>query len=114
MDTSPLFPTEKGAPEEKGAPNTVTKATRVIGHHMDRFAPAYLRGVLYISAAAIINFGDTFGKLTSEESAKLSALGWTCLVLKPIGAAITAAIAFLDQTLARINAKADPGKEPGA
>lgn len=76
---------------------------RSLGRHAHRYAPAYLRGVLYIVSAAIINFGETFGKLTPEDAAKLSALGWVCLVLKPVNAAAIAAIAFLDQTLARIN-----------
>lgn len=78
---------------------------RGFGRHAHRYAPAYLRGILYILSAAIINFGETFDKLTPAAVAELTALSWVCLILKPVNAAIIACIAFLDQTLARINVK---------
>lgn len=92
-------------------PGPIRNAGKVAARHAHRYAPAYLRGLMYILSAAIINFIETFEKLTPAAAAQLTALGWACLALKPINAAVIAGIAFLDQTLARINTKVDQEEE---
>lgn len=103
-------------PEEiksTGTPETLAGAAKAgvigsargFGRHAHRYAPAYLRGGLYALLMGILNFNETFEKLTPEQLAHMTALGWVCASLKPVGAVVAAIIAFLDQTLARINAK---------
>lgn len=83
-------------------------AIQTFTQHTKRYTPAYLRAVAYIALAAIVNFDDTFSSLTREQASSMTWWGWACMSLKPVGAALTATIAFLDQTLARINAATPP------
>ena len=104
-DGDPLFPNviAAGAPGSPGG----------IGRHVRRYAMSYFRAACYITLAALANFQDTFGGLTPEQISKLSTLQWAALVISPLKAALVAAIAFLDQSLARA-AVAPPATAPQA
>jgi hypothetical protein len=72
--------------------------------HAERYAPAYLRAGLYATMIGLLSFNETFEKLTAEQIGALTSFQVLCLWFKPLIAIIGAVVAFLDQTLARINA----------
>ncbi len=86
---------------------SVGTAPGLLMRHARRFGPAYMRGAFYIALAICISFQNTFAKLTPDELEKMSWLQIFCLGLNPVSAGITAAMSFLDQTLARIH-ESDP------
>jgi hypothetical protein len=76
--------------------------------HVDRYAPAYLRAGLYATMIGLLSFNETFEKLTAEQIGALTSFQVLCLWFKG------AVVAFLDQTLARINAAREEERKTAA
>lgn len=70
---------------------------RAAAMHARTYTADYVRCTALIVLALIIGFSDTFKDFATNEEAmrQLTWIGWTIMFLKPIAAAITTLVAFL-------------------
>lgn len=68
------------------------------------YAPAYAKGGALMAIAAFSSFVDVFEKLSSETAAMMSWWVWLTFLSKPVIAALTTYVAFVDRTMERVRA----------
>lgn len=70
--------------------------------NVKRYAPAYAKGGALIAIAAFSSFVEIFEKLSSDVASVLPWWAWLTLFSKPVIAALTTYVAFVDRTMERI------------
>lgn len=86
--------------------------SRQASAHARAYAIAYARGSALVLIASISSFIEVFEKLSPDTAVVLSWWMWLTLFFKPVLAALTTLVAFMDSSVARVklaaeNAEAD-------
>lgn len=82
--------------------------------HAKNYAGAYAKGAALMALAIATQFDDTFRTLTREQADALNWWGWCVLFSKPLAAALTAILGFMDQSVARAKASREERANTGA